>query len=175
MNFQTQATAPMISMLTNLKAWLNTAKQHSIERGFDSNSWLQTRLVVDMLPLIKQVQIACDFAKNSHAKLLQADVPAFSDDEATFEDVIARIDKTLDILNGLNSQNPSSDWENQTIELNLKNGKNLQFTGLDYLNNFAMPAFYFHIMTAYNLLRANGVKLGKADYHGAVMANAIKK
>lgn len=175
MNLHTQATAPMISMLTNLKAWLNTAKQHSEDKGFDPNNWLQTRLIVDMLPLVKQVQIACDFAKNSHAKILQRDLPTFSDDEASFDDIIARIDKTIDVLNGLNTQAVTSDWETQTIELNLKNGTNLQFSGLDYLNTFALPAFYFHIMTAYNLLRSNGVKLGKADYHGAIMANAVKK
>lgn len=175
MNLYTQATAPMISMLTNLKAWLNAAKQHSDDKGFDSNNWLQTRLIVDMLPLVKQVQIACDFAKNSHGKILNTDVPTFKDDEATLDELIVRVDKTIDVLNGLNSQKISNDWETQTIELNLKNGTNLQFSGLDYFNTFALPAFYFHIMTAYNLLRSNGVKLGKADYHGAIMANAIKK
>lgn len=166
MNLYTQATAPMISMLTNLKAWLNTAKQHSEERGFDPNNWLQTRLIVDMLPLVKQVQIACDFAKNTHGRLLAIETPTFEDNETTFAQMISRIDNTIDLLKNYQQQNPPSDWEMMPIQITLKGGKVLDFTGLTYLNGFTLPAFYFHIMTAYNLLRSNGVKLGKADYYG---------
>lgn len=174
MNLITQATTPMIAMLENLKAWLTHAKKHSETQGFDANNWLQTRLIVDMLPLAKQVQIACDFAKNTHAKLLNTELPAFGDDEATLDEFIARIDNTLAVLAGLKDQTPPTNWETQTVEINLKNGTHLKFSGLDYLNHFALPAFYFHIMTAYNLLRSNGVKIGKLDYHGAIIQRILQ-
>jgi uncharacterized protein len=162
-----QVSVPVFQrMLGNLSAILSKAEAHAAARKIDPSVLLQSRLFPDMFPLTKQVQIACDFAKGAAARLAGIDVPKYDDTEATFEELRARIAKTLAFVETCKAAQIEGS-ESRPISLTM-GGKTYGFTGLDYLNNMVFPNFYFHVTTAYNILRHNGVELGKADFVGQI-------
>jgi hypothetical protein len=124
------------------------------------------RLAPDMLPLLRQVQIATDHAKGCCARLAGLDSPVYADDEASFADLEARLKKTLDFIRSIKPAQYEGS-EVRDITLKLPFGE-LSFKGADYLNGWVLPNFYFHYGTAYNILRHNGLAIGKKDFLGAV-------
>jgi hypothetical protein len=122
------------------------------------------RLAPDMFPLSRQVQIACDIAKGAAARLSGTEIPKFEDTETTFPELKARIDKTLQFVNGI-AADAFKDSEKRDIVLTNRRG-DLKFSGLAYLNEFVLPNVYFHATAAYAILRHNGVELGKQDFLG---------
>ena len=152
-------------MLGGLKSVLAKAEAHAVAKKIDPNALLQARLFPDMFPLLKQVQVATDFAKGVAHRLAGADVPAMDDGEQTFADLQARIDKVLALMDGLDA----AQFEGAaTREIVTQAGtpKEKRFTGQSYLVNYGLPHFFFHTTTAYNILRHNGVEVGKRDYIG---------
>ena len=150
--------------LNNLAAILNKAVAHAEAKKIDPSVLINYRLAPDMLPLSRQVQIASDTAKGCAARLAGVDVPSFADTETTFPELQERIDKTLAFLNTLTAEQIDGS-ESRTVTIQLR-GKDVQFVGLAYLTSFVLPNLYFHVTTAYAILRHNGVELGKADYLG---------
>jgi uncharacterized protein len=148
--------------LGNLSAILEKAAANAAQRKFDAGVLLAARLAPDMLPLTRQVQIAADIAKNSVARLAGQEPPRFEDTETTIEQLRARLARTIDFLNGV----PASALEgSETREIKLPAGeRTLQFTGLELLQRWAIPNVFFHVTTAYAILRHNGVDLGKRDF-----------
>lgn len=150
------------SMLRGLSNVLRKAEGNAAERKIDPQVFLNARLAPDMLPLVKQVQIASDHAKRAPCRLAGREAPTFEDNESTFDELQVRITRTRDLLKTFQP----SDFdgaESRTIELKMPT-RELSFTGTQYLYYFAMPNFQFHLTTAYNILRHNGVPLGKGDY-----------
>jgi hypothetical protein len=161
------ASIPVFSqMLKALKDVLNKAEAHAAAKKIEPDALLQARLFPDMFPLFRQVQIATDFAKGASLRLGGADVPAYEDNEKSFADLQSRLDKTLALLGQLS---PSQIDGSETREIVLRPGtpKEQRFNGQDYLLKFAVPQFFFHVTTAYAILRHNGVEIGKKDYMGA--------
>ena len=152
--------------LTNLSALLDKAAAHAAAKKFDSAVLAQSRLFPDMLPLVRQVQIACDTAKGAAGRLAGVEVPKHEDTEATFADLKARVAKTLDFVKSIGAAQ-MKDAESRPIEIKFPNGS-WKFTGIAYLTDFVLPNFYFHISIAYALLRKAGVEIGKSDYLGAI-------
>ncbi|HKT72309.1 MAG TPA: DUF1993 domain-containing protein [Steroidobacteraceae bacterium] len=152
--------------LKNLAAILEKAKQHAAAKGFDPTVLVGSRLAPDMFPLARQVQIACDTAKGGVARLAGKEPPKFEDNEKTLDDLQARIGKTLDYIK---SVAPAAFEGAEERDIQLPAGdRTLRFKGLDYLQRFVIPNVYFHIATAYNILRHNGVQIGKGDFLGAM-------
>lgn len=160
------ASVPVFQrMLGNLLTWLDKAEAHARARGFDPVNYLGLRLAPDMLPLTKQVQIACDAAKGCAARLAGLEVPAWPDDEATLDALRARVRRTIDYVGSL----PAAQFEGaeaRSVVIPLRNRDPLRFDGHDYLRQFALPNFFFHLGMTYALLRHAGVEIGKADYLG---------
>lgn len=137
-------------------------KQRNIEEGVLLN-W---RLAPDMFPFIRQVQIVADFAKGTTARLAGAEVPKYSDDEVSFSELKQRIAKTLAFVRTFKPGDiDGSEGRDLTLSVG---GQEMHFKGQPYLLHFAMPNFYFHATTAYGLLRAYGVEIGKRDFIGAI-------
>ena len=159
------ASVPVYShMLTALKVILEKAMAFETAKKLAPSVLPNMRLAVDMLPLTKQVQIACDNAKGCVSRLTGQDVPAWADDEVSLADLVARIDKTLDFLAGFK---PEQFAGCETKAISLKAGpRELSFTGEQYQLYFAQGNIYFHITTAYNILRHAGVEIGKRDFLG---------
>ncbi len=153
-------------MLTALNGVLAKAEAHATEKKIDPNAFLQARLFPDMFPLIRQVQIAADFAKSVPARLAGAEVPAYEDNEQTFADLHTRIKKTLAFIDGLSAAQIDG---SETLEIVLRPGtpKEKKLTGQTYLLGYGLPQFFFHVTTAYDILRHNGVEVGKRDFMGA--------
>jgi uncharacterized protein len=150
--------------LARLSAILDKGFAHATQRKFDPSVLLAARLAPDMLPLTRQVQIACDVAKNGIARLAGQDPPRFEDNETTFEQLRARIARTLDYIK---SVPPSALAESETRDIKVPAGeRTFEFKGLDFLQRWALPNVFFHITTAYAILRHNGVELGKGDFLG---------
>jgi hypothetical protein len=150
--------------LTNLAVILDKAASFADEKKVDPKALPQARLIVDMLPLSAQVQIACDTAKGAAARLAGVEIPKHEDTEATIGDLKGRVEKTLAFIRGLK---PDQFQGAETREIVLTFPQNtLKFTGTSYLTNFALPNFFFHVTMAYALLRKNGVALGKRDFLG---------
>ena len=161
------ASVPVFKrMLGALDGVLAKAEAHAAQRGYEPDVLLQARLFPDMFPLVRQVQIAADFAKGVPARLAGAEVPAFADTEQTFAELRERIARTVAFLDTL----PAAGFqgcEDREIVLRPGTPKERRLGGLDYLLHYGMPQFYFHVTTAYALLRHNGVEIGKLDYMGA--------
>ncbi len=151
---------PMLRSLSNV---LDKGAQHAIARNFDSAVLVNARLAPNMFPLVKQVQIACDHAKNSAARLMGQEPPRFEDNEQTLDELKARIAKTLDYLQSAHAA-AFEGAEDRDIRIPLPNNLVLEMKGLQFLRDWALPHFYFHVVTAYDILRHNGVDLGKRDY-----------
>ncbi len=150
--------------LGNLSGILEKGLAHATARKFEPAVLVNARLAPDMLPLSSQVQIACDMAKNSVSRLAGLEPPRFADTEQTFEELLARVARTIDYLKGV----PASALEgseDRDIKVPARE-RTLQFKGLDFLQRFALPNFFFHVTTAYDILRHNGVELGKRDFTG---------
>jgi hypothetical protein len=147
-------------------AILDKAEGHATARKFDPNNYLAMRLSPDMWPLVRQVQGFCDHAKNSSFRLAGKDPPVKEDKETTVAEVRARIRSTLDMLKSLDAKAMEGA---ESREIVIPAGANkLKLPGADYLLHFALPNFYFHLTTAYDILRGNGVEIGKRDFMGAV-------
>lgn len=153
-----------IHTLNNLAAILAKGAEHCESRKIDPNAFLTARLFPDMFPLIKQVQIASDTVKGGAARLAGIDSPRFEDNEATFPELLARIDKTVAFLKTVTSEQIDGK-EEAHIVLSFPS-RTFQFKGQAYLTGWVLPNLYFHTTTAYNLLRHGGVELGKADFLG---------
>jgi hypothetical protein len=160
------ASVPVFTqMLGGLNQVLALANAHASNKKIDPQALLQARLFPDMFTLLRQVQVACDFAKSVSARLAGVEVPSFEDKEASFEDLQARIAKTLAFIQGLT---PAQFEGSATREIVTQAGtpKEKRFTGQSYLLNYGLPHFFFHVTTAYAILRSNGVEVGKKDYIG---------
>ena len=161
------ASVPVFKqLLAGLGDVLGKAEAHAIDRKIDPAVLLQTRLFPDMFPLVRQVQIACDFAKSVPARLAGVDVPAYDDGEQSFAELQARIAKTLAFIDGLDAA-AFDGSEERTILLRPGTPKERSISGQGYLLNYGLPQFFFHVTTAYDLLRHNGVEVGKKDFMGA--------
>jgi hypothetical protein len=160
-----QASVPVfIRMLDNLAAILEKAAAHAEARKIDPAVLVASRLYPDMFPLVKQVQIASDAAKGGAARLAQLEPPAFEDNEATLADLVARLRKTVDFLRTLRAEQIDGS-EDRTVTWKTRTAtKSMQ--GMPYLLNHVLPNLYFHVATAYAILRHNGVEIGKGDYLG---------
>ena len=153
-------------MLGGLSQVLAKAEAHATAKNIDPNALLQARLSPDMFPLLRQVQVATDFAKSVSARLAGVEVPKLDDNEHSFADLQARIATVLAFIEGLT---PEKFDEAATREIVSQAGtpKEKRFTGTSYLFNYGLPHFFFHTTTAYNILRHNGVEVGKKDYIGS--------
>ena len=158
------ASQPLFtSMLRNLIHILDKGAAHAEARKFDPANLLTYRLAPDMLPLTTQVQIACDAAKLAVARISGVDAPKFEDNEASFADLKARIQKTIDWIDTVPADRLDGTEENDlTIPVGRQATRVMKAEA--YLKHWALPNFFFHVTTAYTILRHNGVQLGKADY-----------
>ena len=150
--------------LRNLDAILAKAQQFAQARKFDVNNFCNARLFPDMLPFVFQIRIACDQAKNAAAKLSGREPPRHEDNETTFEELRGRIAKCLAYLDGFTAQDFEKTTPDTVIGLPRPAGKGLRAD--DYLLSRQIPNFYFHVTTAYDLLRHGGVEIGKTDFFG---------
>jgi hypothetical protein len=151
--------------LSNMKAFLVKAKAHALDHKVEEAVYVNARLYPDMLPLSRQVQIATDIARGAAARLSGVEPPAYEDTEQTFDDLIARVQRTLDYMADLDAAK-FDDAATREITRPVR-GQPHTFTGINYLVQFAIPNVFFHTAMAYGILRHNGVPLGKADYLGA--------
>ncbi len=150
--------------LKNLSEILTKGEQHAIARKIDPAVLLAARLFPDMFALVRQVQIACDGAKGCAARLAGMEVPRHEDVETTFAELQQRIARTIAFIESVPAQQIDGS-EERRIVLTLR-GQEVGFTGLQFLTGFALPNFYFHAVTTYDILRHNGVELGKRDFLG---------
>ena len=160
-----QASIPVfIRMLGNLSAILAKGAAHAEAKKIDPSVLVNSRLYPDMFALARQVQIASDTAKGAAARLAGMEPPSYDDNEKTFPELIARLDKTVEYLKTLKPEQIDGSEERA---VNLKvGGQPMTFPGLTFLLQRALPNLYFHTTTAYNILRHNGVEVGKKDYLG---------
>jgi hypothetical protein len=160
------ASVPVFrQMLGSLAAVLEKAEAHALAHKIEPVALLGARLFPDMFPLLRQVQVATDFAKGAAARLAGAEVPRYEDNEQTFAELQQRITKTLGYIESLASQDIDA---GATRAITHGAGERARhFTdGADYLVGFVLPNFYFHVTTAYAILRHNGVPIGKRDFLG---------
>ena len=162
-----QSSVPIFTrLLTNLKTILQKAAAHAQAKKIDESALLQARLYPDMFTLVKQVQLASDFARGTGARLAGKEPPSIEDNEKSFPELIARIDRTLDYLRTLKAGEIDGS-EGREIVRPVR-GEPKRFTGINYLLQYALPNFFFHTTTAYAILRHNGVEIGKGDFIGAL-------
>jgi len=151
-------------MLKNLSAILEKAQAHAEAKKIDPEVLLESRLYPDMLPLVRQVQIASDNAKGAVARLAGVEVPKYEDTEETIADLRARLARTVDFVESIK---PAQIDGSEANDIHLKLGpREVTWKGMQYLLGFALPNFYFHVVTAYDILRHNGVEVGKRDFIG---------
>jgi len=161
------ASVPVfIRMFANMTTWLDKAEAHAQAKKFDPSVYLTARLAPDMLPFVRQIQIASDGAKFCVSRLAGVEAPKFEDDEASFADLRERIAKTVAFIESVPADQIDG-TEDKDIALPRRDGT-LMIKGEPYLKNFVLPNFYFHLTTTYALLRHNGVDLGKKDFLGAL-------
>jgi hypothetical protein len=153
-----------LQMLKNLTAILEKAEAFAAERDIEPEVVLNWRLVPDMFPLVRQIQIAADFAEGTTARLAGAEVPKYADEEQTFAELKARIAKTVKFVEGFKPKDIDGS-ETRDITLTL-GGEERHFKGEPYLVHFPLPNFYFH--AAYDILRRCGVDIGKRDFIGMI-------
>lgn len=154
----------LVRSLGNLRALLEKAAAHSEARKLDTQALTSFRLYPDMLPLSFQVQIACDIAKGCVARLAGIEAPKFADEEKSLPELITRVERTIEFLR---SAKPAQieNTESKAVVLKTPRG-DLNFDGQTYAQFFVLPNVYFHVATAYNILRHNGVEIGKLDFLG---------
>jgi hypothetical protein len=159
------AIAPLLRTLKNLDAIISKAEAHvAADEYLDESTLVQARLFPNMRTFVNQIQFATDSAKGAAARLSGQAVPSWKDEEKTFAEVHERLGKAISFLSGFKPEDFDGSDE-RTITLKL-GPREVSFPGRDYIANFVLPNFYFHITTAYNILRASGVNIGKRDYLG---------
>ena len=157
--------APLLQSLKNLDAIVSKAEEYvAADKNLEPETLIQARLYPNMRPFIFQIRVATDTAKGAAARLAGKPVPSWPDDEKTFAEVHERLRKAIDYLSGF-APSDFEGAENRAIELKL-GPETMKFTGISYLATFVLPNFFFHVTTAYNILRHNGVVVGKADFLG---------
>lgn len=158
---------PLTQGLLNLSACLTKAQSHAAAQGFDAELLLQQRLIVDMFPLSRQIQIAADFVRGIPARLAGVEVLSIADNQASLAEMQALIGTSVDVARGID---PAlfAEAAGRIITLRPGTPKERRFAGQDYLIHYGLPNFYFHLTTAYAILRSNGVPLGKPDFLGAL-------
>ncbi len=154
-----------VRALTNLSNVLKKGEAHAKAKDAQPDALLQQRLIFDMLPLVKQVQIACDMGARGAARLAGEEPKSFEDNETTLEQVYARIDAAIAYIKSFKAEQIDGS-EERKIHLKMRNGE-MNFTGKEYLLGFTLPNLYFHCTTAYDILRVAGTQLGKTDFIGA--------
>ncbi|MDE2447748.1 MAG: DUF1993 domain-containing protein [Gammaproteobacteria bacterium] len=152
----------LANALANLSHLLDKGQAHAVARKYDPALLLAARLAPDMLPLTRQVQIASDISKFGVARLAGLEAPKFEDKEQTFEELHARIARTIDFIKGVPATALEGS-EDRTIKVPGRD-RTLEFKGLDYLLRFVIPNAFFHVTTAYAILRHGGVEIGKTDF-----------
>ena len=161
------ASVPVFKqMLNSMGAVLAKADAHATAKNIDANVLLQARLFPDMFNLLRQVKVASDFAKSVSARLAGVEVPALEDNEQTFAELQARIATVLAFIDGLDEAK-FADAAAREIITQAGTPREKRFNGESYLFSYGLPHFFFHVTTAYNLLRHNGVEVSKKDYIGA--------
>jgi len=160
-----QASVPrFVNILGNLSNIIDKAQAHVDAKKLDTAALTSYRLFPDMLPMTAQVQIACDAAKGVVARLAGVEIPAFEDNEKTLADLKARIAKTIGFIRTVT---PAQIDGTEDKEIVIKRGdKETRYNGMQFLLGHAIPNFYFHVATTYNILRHNGIEIGKRDYLG---------
>jgi hypothetical protein len=160
-----QVAVPVfVRALTNLQHVLKLGEAHAKEKNVEGSVLLQTRLITDMLPLVKQVQIATDMAKNGAARLAGVDPLKFEDNEASLDELYSRIERAIDYIKSFKPEQIDGS-ETRAITLKTRNG-DLNFEGQAYLLHYVLPNLFFHCTTTYNILRESGANIGKADFTG---------
>lgn len=162
-------TQQFIWGLGQLKHILTQAQAHAETKKIDMSVFFNTRLIADQFPLSKQIQITCDTAKMFVSRLTNLEVPSFEDKEQTLDEFMKRIDNTIAILKRVKPED-FNDYANKKITSSFKPG--MVMDGKTYLIQHAIPNFHFHLTTAYAILRANGVNIGKNDYLGPIWKKA---
>ena len=153
-----------IHNLQNLSAILKKAESYAEAKKIEQSTLLNFRLFPDMLPMVRQVQIACDTAKAGAARLAEIEIPAFPDVEKTFSELQTRLTKTIEFLKTIKAEQVNGKEE---LKISYhQHGKDRNFIGLPYLLNYVLPNIFFHITTTYAILRHNGLEIGKKDYLG---------
>ena len=155
-----------VRTLSAMLVWLDKAQAHAEARKFDTANYLGLRLAPDMLPFTRQIQIASDSAKGCVARLSGLEAPKWDDTEASFDDLRARIRKTIDFVQSVPAAQIDGSEEREIL-LPTRSGEPMRFTGENYLKFFVLPNLYFHATATYSLLRHAGVEIGKKDFLGA--------
>ena len=160
-----KASVPVIvNALTNLKAILSKAEAWAAEKNVKDATVLNARLALDMLPLSKQIQLVSDTAKGAAARLGGAENPSYADEEATFAELHERLQKTIDFVKSVDAKGFEG---SEARDIVMKTpSRTIEFKGLNYLTGFVLPNLFFHVTTAYAILRHSGVPIGKSDYLG---------
>ncbi len=164
LSMHTASVPAFVRGLNNLSAILDKAQEFADSKKLEPAALLEERLIADMLPFRRQVQVACDFAKGCTARLAGHELPAFEDNEASLADLKARIAKTIAFVQSV----PAAAFDGsdtRTITVKMR-GNDVSFDGFTYLSYMVLPNFYFHLATAYGLLRKNGIDIGKRDFIG---------
>jgi len=162
-----QASVPVFARgLANLKNVLSKGAAHAAARKIDESVFLNARLYPDMFPLTRQVHIATDFARGTVARLAGGEPPKWEDNETTFAELIARVERALEAVKAMTPAQVDGS-EARTVTRPVR-GEPKTFTGINYLLQYALPNFYFHCTTAYGILRGSGVEIGKSDFIGAL-------
>jgi hypothetical protein len=154
----------LVRTLNNLSHILKKGAAHAESKKIDPQVLVNARLYPDMFPLSRQVQIASDQAKGGPARLAGLEPPKFEDNETTFAELLARVERTVEFINTLKAAQIDGS-EGRDITLKFPN-ITFNFKGQAYLTDFVLPNVYFHVTTAYNILRHNGVEIGKQDFLG---------
>lgn len=155
---------PLKRALTNLAANLRKGAVYAEAKKIEPSVLINARLFADMYPLSRQIQIATDMSKGAAARLAGIEIPKYEDNETSFEELQARIAKTIEFLDTIKPEQLEGS-ETKEITLTVRNSE-LKFTGRDYVLTWVNPNVYFHATTAYNIMRHNGVELGKLDFLG---------
>jgi hypothetical protein len=165
MSFYDGSVPAFLQILGSLSGILTKAEAHCKAKNIQPDVLLGARLYPDMLPLSKQIQLACDFATKGCARLTQSEVPSTPDTEKTFDELKARLGKTADYVKAFKpSQFDGADARDVTFPAGPD--KTMTVKGQQFLSHFALPNFYFHAATAHDILRHNGVEIGKRDFLG---------
>ena len=162
-----QASVPVFARgLASLKTILTKGAAHAAAKKIDESVFINARLFPDMLPLKAQIYIATDFARGTVARLAGIEPPKWEDNQLTFAELIARVDRTVEAVKSFSAAQIDGS-ENRSVTRPV-GGEPKVFTGINYLLQYSLPNFYFHATTAYAILRSNGVEIGKGDFIGAL-------
>lgn len=171
-NLYSVTIPPMIKTLSALSKLLDKVDAHADSKqlewhpaGMQAEALLQSRLISDQFPFVRQVQVACDNAKGCAARLAEIEIPKYEDNEKTIADLKARIDKTIAFMQSVKPEQIAGK-EGVSVSLPYWGGKSLD--GFTYVTEYLIPNFYFHVATAYSIMRANGVQIGKDDFIGGL-------